>query len=306
MCRPQLLKRNNISWSFTDFLVATEHFSPRSASLGGTGEPFLNKNLGEIVEHLSSKEIKPIVNTNGTLLNSAGSWLQKVHLIKVSLDAANEKTYEIIRKNTNFLEILSNIRKIVNLKVCRVRLEYVVMSTNYKELTDFVQLTKELAVEGAFFRLYQGMDLPEDLDRKFREVPEIERELRRANREAKSLNVKSNLPDLCKKFDYIRSRYARTKVDDERKRHTCLLPWSQLFIRADGEVSPCCDLLEIGHKSVGNVFKDKNVWNSTKMKDLRTIFRERKNYDLYETCQSCEFLDWRQILKWTKLVPRWF
>lgn len=306
MCRPQLLKENSESWSFIDFLVATRNLAPRSASLGGTGEPLLNKSLGEMVEHLYVKGIKPILNTNGTMLSSAGAWLQKVHLMKVSMDAANEETYKTIRGNVGFQELLNNIRKVTRIHVCRVRLEYVVMSTNYREMLDFIKLAKELGVDGVFFRLYQGMDLPANLDEGFRKVPDLVYELHRTNKVAASLHVKSNLPDLCLKGGYIGERYACAAIHDDRRRRTCLVPWLQLFIRADGEASPCCDLSEVAHISVGNVFKEKNVWNSTKMQSLRTAFRRKDNYDLYAPCQACEFIDWHQLLKWTNLVFGWW
>ncbi len=305
MCRPQLLKERSISWSFIDFLVATKNFSPRSIAIGGTGEPLLNKNLGDMVEHLKNREIKPIINTNGTLLNTVGDWIQKVNLIKISLDAPNNTTYKTIRGNDEFPNIINNIQKIVKLQKPLIRLEFVVMSTNYREMSEMIKLVHDLKVEGVFFRLYQGMELPETSDTEFRKVPIIKQKLREAYHLGKILHVKSNLPDLIKKLDYIECRYSRKEIRDNRRKHVCLLPWFQLFIRVDGEISPCCDLLETSHKSIGNIFTDKNIWNSDKMKDLRILFATKTNYNLYKSCQTCEYLDWKQILKWIKLVPSW-
>ena len=179
------------------------------------------------------------------------------------------------------------------------------MSVNCKQITDFIVFAKSLDV-GVFFRLFRGSKLPYNPKFDFYNIPELEKKLLNARRMAKRLKVKSNLPDLCKKLDYIKQIYSREKVTDDRKKHVCLLPWVQLFVRVDGETSPCCDLLEISNYSTGNIFKTKNVWNSDSMIKLRKIFLKKKNYEKFESCKECEFLYWKQLLKWTKLVPRWF
>lgn len=305
MCRTQLLKEKSITWNYLDFLTATKNFSPRGVALGGTGEPFMNKELGSMIENLYDRGIKVTVNTNGTLLGNVGNWLKKVNLFKISLDACTPESYKLIRGDGDFREIISNIKKIREQEIS-VRLEYVVMSINYKEIKEFIQFAKGLKVNGVFFRLFQGTNLPKDPEIDFCYIPTLKEELLIAKQTAKKLKIRSNLPDLCQKLDYIKRRYSGEKIIDNRRDHICLLPWLQFFIRADGETAPCCQLLELEDLSTGNVFETNNIWNSDKMKKLRNLFLYKKNYDIFSSCQDCEFLDWRQLLKWTKLVPRWF
>ena len=304
MCRVQALKKESASWLYPDFLTVMNCFSPRSVALGATGEPYLNKDLGSIVTYLDNKGIKSIINTNGTLIDKTDNWITKTKLFKISLDACTPKMYKLIRGTDDFEKIVSNIKELRKLKV-PVRLEYVVMSVNCKQIIDFIVFAKSLDV-GVFFRLFRGSKLPYNPKFDFYNIPELEKKLLNARRMAKRLKVKSNLPDLCKKLDYIKQIYSREKVTDNRKKHVCLLPWVQLFVRVDGETSPCCDLLEISNYSTGNIFKTKNVWNSDSMIKLRKIFLKKKNYEKFESCKECEFLYWKQLLKWTKLVPRWF
>lgn len=304
MCRVQELKKESYSWSYLDFLNVMNGFSPRSVSLGVTGEVYLNKNLGSIIAYLNNKGIKSIINTNGTLIDKTDNWITKTNLFKISLDACTPEMYKLIRGTDDFEKIVLNIKKLRKLKAS-VRLEYVIMSVNYKQISNFIKFAKSLDV-GVFFRLFRGNKLPSNPDFDFYNAPELEKELLNAKRTAERLKVKSNLPDLCKKLNYIQQLYSKEEIIDNRRKHVCLLPWVQLFVRTDGETSPCCDLLEISNYSVGNIFKTENVWNSDLMIELRKIFLEKKNYEIFEPCKECEFLYWKQLLKWINLIPGWF
>jgi len=306
MCRPQILKTKSLVWSYLDFLFVVNHFSPRSISIGATGEPLLNKHISSMIHCLHKKRIKVILNTNGTLLKDfTEDWLQELDLIKISIDAPNETVYKFIRQNENFLQLVDTVKKITYLKKPRVRFEYVIMSQNYYEMSNFIKFCKELKTT-CFFRLFEGLQLQEQNVKDYMNVSEIEMELNKAQIVAKDLNVQTNLPDLCKKMQYVRQYYNREKIVDDRRKHICLLPWLQFFVRVDGETCPCCNLLENDMFSVGNIFQISNVWNSQKMIDLRCLFLKKKNYDLFSTCAKCEFLYWKQLWQWTKLIPGWF
>ena len=254
MCRTQLLKKEELSWSYSNFLTVMNNFHPRSVALGGTGEIYLNKNLGQAVIYLNNKGIKSIVNTNGILIDSTKDWIKKVDLFKISLDACTPELYKTIRRNNNFEKIISNIRELRKLKI-PVRLEYVIMSINYKQMSHFIKFAKSLDVD-VFFRLFQGNKLPDNPNFDFYDVPKLNDELIVATLIAKKLGVTSNLPDLCKKLRYIKQVYAKEKIVDDREKHVCLLPWLQFFVRVDGETSPCCNLLELSGVSTGNIFKE--------------------------------------------------
>ena len=306
MCRTQKLKQNTISWSYLDFLYATKSFSPRSISLGATGEPLLNNHIKSMINNLHKRRIKVTLNTNGTLLQKLGDdWLHQLSLIKISIDSPSEETYTIIRQNKNFQQLLDTIKKISFFKKPKIRLEYVVMSTNYHEMPNFIKLCKTLNVS-CFFRLFEGLQQPSQTIEKLANVPEIGEELYKALLVADALNVQTNLRNLCRKLPYIKQYYLRNPIIDDRRKHICLLPWLQLFIRVDGETSPCCNLLENGKYSTGNIFQTHDIWNSQTMQNLREIFLQKKNYDLFAPCSRCEYMDWKQLISWTRLIPGWF
>src|SRR5579864_691931 len=82
------------------------------AVLHGVGEPMLVKNLPEMVSYLKDRGVFVLFNTNGTVLNERnGRALMTAGLdeLRVSLDAANAKTYREVRGKNYFDRILKNV-----------------------------------------------------------------------------------------------------------------------------------------------------------------------------------------------------
>src|SRR3979411_3113008 len=83
------------------------------AVLHGVGEPMLVKNLPKMVRYLKDRGTYVLFNTNGTVLNEKnGRALIDAGLdeLRVSLDAANAKSYRTIRGKDYFGRILKNVR----------------------------------------------------------------------------------------------------------------------------------------------------------------------------------------------------
>jgi len=304
MCRCQQDKSTqNIIWSFEDYKKAMKNFKPKIVAVGATGEPLLCPDADKIVTDLKQRRCKVILNTNASLLGDNLDWVSSLDLMKVSLDTCEEKLYKFIRGG-DLKALTENLREVIERKLCKVRFEYVVMSNNYKQMSEFIEFTSDIGADGAFFRLYEGYDLGDELNEELSNVPFIVEEIKRALDTSTKLGVQSNLKDLYGKQDYVVQRYTATNlIKDNRKNSTCLLPWLQLYIRADGEASPCCGLLELDNVSIGNVFSDENVWNSDKAINLRKDFLKKANYSKYQTCKTCEYIDWKQLLKWAALSP---
>jgi uncharacterized radical SAM superfamily Fe-S cluster-containing enzyme len=89
------------------------------AVLHGVGEPMLVKNLPKMVRYLKDRGSYVLFNTNGTVLNEKnGRALIEAGLdeLRVSLDAANAKSYRTIRGKDYFGRILKNVRAFRNLQ----------------------------------------------------------------------------------------------------------------------------------------------------------------------------------------------
>src|SRR5262245_14834351 len=89
------------------------------AVLHGVGEPMLVKNLPRMVSYLKERNVYVLFNTNGTVLNERnGRALIEAGLdeLRVSVDAANAKTYREIRGENFFSRILKNVLELRTLQ----------------------------------------------------------------------------------------------------------------------------------------------------------------------------------------------
>src|ERR687883_483366 len=100
----ELERPADMSWALFTSIVDQVPGLAR-AVLHGVGEPMLVKNLPRMVRYLKDRGVYVLFNTNGTVLNEKnGRALIDAGLdeLRVSLEAANAKTYHAIRGKDYF------------------------------------------------------------------------------------------------------------------------------------------------------------------------------------------------------------
>src|SRR6201998_3039658 len=126
------------------------------AVLHGVGEPMLVKHLPRMVRHLKERGSYVLFNTNGTLLNERnGRALIEAGLdeLRVSLDAANARSFRAIRGKDYFGRILRNVRVFRNLQERegkdrpRVSAWLTGLKETIAELPAFVQVAADIGVK---------------------------------------------------------------------------------------------------------------------------------------------------------------
>src|SRR5882672_176810 len=131
------------------------------AVLHGVGEPMLVKNLPRMVRYLKDRGTYVLFNTNGTLLNDRnGRALIEAGLdeLRVSLDAANAKSYRAIRGKDFFARILRNVRAFRDLQERegrdrpRVSAWLTGLKETIPELPAFVQVAAEIGVREVYLQ----------------------------------------------------------------------------------------------------------------------------------------------------------
>jgi len=78
----------------------------------GTGEPFVHPQAMEIMEDALDQGVRLAIITNGSLLtpNKSKILIDKgIEVLEISVDAADEKTYEIVRKGLKWPRLLKNV-----------------------------------------------------------------------------------------------------------------------------------------------------------------------------------------------------
>ena len=131
------------------------------AVLHGVGEPMLVKNLPKMVRYLKDRGSYVLFNTNGTVLNEKnGRALIEAGLdeLRVSLDAANAKSFRAIRGKDYFGRILRNVRAFRNLQERegkdrpRVSAWLTGLKETIAELPAFVQVAADIGVKEVYLQ----------------------------------------------------------------------------------------------------------------------------------------------------------
>jgi sulfatase maturation enzyme AslB (radical SAM superfamily) len=131
-------------------------------NLSGCGDPFASKHYRSIISSgVEFSDAKFSFHTNGVLFDR-NAWddlkLQnRVLEVNISIDAATEETYKIVRRGGDFsrlkrnLGFLKDMRKIN--QISHFTIGFVVQSDNFLEMPAFVELGKLFGVDSVYFSL---------------------------------------------------------------------------------------------------------------------------------------------------------
>jgi radical SAM protein with 4Fe4S-binding SPASM domain len=296
-----------------DFLRLFDQIRPRRLTLSGAGEPLLNPDLVAMIAHAGRHGASTMIPSNGTLLRrgelAQGIVEAGLNTMKISIDAATPQTYQAIRRQDCFDQIIEGIRQVDRIKRQRnsrtpeLRLDVVILKENYTELADIVELSRQLNIGTVFFRPLQVTGIGKEREEIGRDMDfdGLYRAVREGLARAARLGVRTNLKEVARDFATYQSIYVRK--DAAMERHVCLLPWVQCFISVKGELSPCCATYTNESFSAGNVFEEgfDAVWNGPRMQALRRQFRGRKNP--FAVCRDCIPRSVAVLLKMSSMLP---
>lgn len=241
-------------------------------SLWAWGEPFLNKNLPEMIKYAKDKKIIVKTSTNGNLLLD-DEFNRRIllsgldHLI-IGLDGTTEKSYLTYRKGGDFIKVIEGIRSIVKLKKQLkvkkpiINLRMVVTRYNEQEIPLMKELAEELDVDILTIKSvnpsFDGSHANEKL------IPKNKRYHRYAY-------------------------YPGTLKRIEKDEYFCHVPWSATTLFSDGTIVPCEYDLDSDF-SFGNMRDEsfKDIWFDEKAQQVRHAF---KNKNPPTFCQKCPYKD---------------
>ena len=96
------------------FEVCKETFNWDEVTLTG-GEPYVRKDIDQIIKRIHDKEGKITIVTNGELINRHFDSLKYIHRINLSIHSMDSKKYDnIVQRKNKLPEILKNIATIKN------------------------------------------------------------------------------------------------------------------------------------------------------------------------------------------------
>jgi MoaA/NifB/PqqE/SkfB family radical SAM enzyme len=239
----------DMSWElFTSIVDQVPNL--QRAVLHGVGEPMLVKNLPKMVRYLKDRGTYVLFNTNGTVLNQKnGRALIDAGLdeLRVSLDAANAKTYLAVRGVDFFNRILKNVRAFRELQEReghgkpRVSAWLTGLKETIIELPAFVRLAAEIGVKEVYLqRLVYFENDAIGLARPDQALYEqMTREESAYLEEATALALELGVT--------FSASGAASEPGMSLKRESngspwslCRRPWSVMYFTANGRALPCC------------------------------------------------------------------
>lgn len=267
--------------------------------LHGVGEPMLVKDLPRMVRYLKARGAYVLFNTNGTVLTpKKGSELCDTGLdeLRVSLDAANARTFVLVRGRDYFNRIVRNVRAFTemqqreNLSLPRVSLWLTGLKETIAQLPDFVRIAHDVGVKEVYLqRLVYfdkdaiGMARPDQalFERLTREEQES---LDRATDLARSLGIAFNASGATEPGESLACK------DEKSPWSLCRRPWAVMYFTANGRALPCCiaPFSQRGYENytLGDATQEslREIWNGVAYQTFRSALQSDGPP---KSCASC-------------------
>jgi len=242
--------------------------------ISGQGELFLTPGIFDMIKYANKKGMLVHINSNGTLLTKEViENLCKLEIgeIGISVDSTDKKKYEKMRKGANFDKLMENIKNLTdalkkNKRDTKVTMCVIIFKKNIDELPEFIELAKKVGIDKVAF---QTLQTKEDYMKSY-------------DKEVKKQVITGHIKELVEKMKEARElaeKYGIMIIFDEEESPGCVWPWRGIYVTWNGEVTPCCKVVEIKKTgSLGNILKQDfwEVWNGEKYQELRKLLRERK------------------------------
>lgn len=217
--------------------------------LHGVGEPMLVKALPRMIRTLKDRGAYVLFNTNGTLLNvKRGRELVDTGLdeLRVSLDAADAKSFAVVRGKDYFNRIVRNVRAFTEMQARegvarpRVSLWLTGLKETVRQLPDFIRIARDIGVKEVYLQRLVffdqgaiGLARPDQalFERMTREDAEV---LETAETLARALGISFNASGATEPETSLR------RATDKTPWSLCHRPWTVMYFTANGRALPCC------------------------------------------------------------------
>lgn len=295
------LKRRKGSMSFDNFKKVVDDLSGSllQVVMWNYGEPYLNKDLGRMIDYCRSLDIHTTVSTNGFPLQRGDSALltriiqSAPDRLIVSIDGATPETHETYRVGSSFEKILNGLKQFLKIRNDRglrkpvVEAQFIVMGHNQHELEAYSALMREIGVDVVTFK---SVNLSMSDAPKSRAEAAEALERREANR-----NYLPQDRDLSRYDEHLRGKHVPLRG--------CARPWEMIVVNQDGEIAPCCYDIEAS-LHLGNAFQQdaKTIWNSEPYKDLRRKLKLGR--DQIPLCSVCTDQAPTVLWRWENDQPK--
>ena len=267
--------------------------------LHGVGEPMLVKELPRMIRYLKDRGAYVLFNTNGTLLNAKkGRELVDTGLdeLRVSLDAANARTFLAVRGKDYFGRIIKNVRAFTEMQAReglerpRVSLWLTGLQETVAQLADFIRIAHDVGVREVYLQRLVFFDHDAiGLARPDQALFE------RLSRE--SAGHLDAAEELARSLGIAFSASGASEPGVSLARHTdtnpwslCRRPWTVMYFTANGRALPCCiaPFSQRGYENytLGDATQSslREIWNGAAYRGFREAL---KSDQPPKSCANC-------------------
>ncbi len=263
--------------SFKNFRGIFDEIKPfvKTIDLFSWGEPFLNKDIGDMIKYAKEKKpgLRIFIDSNLNVITDeqvetiVGNCLD---VLKVSCDGVSQEVYHKYRKGGKVEAVMCNLNKILaakkrlNSEKPHLIWKYLVFKHNQSEVEAARQKARELGI--AFEANGMRVDCGKEIFEKVEDSVARDSEW---------------IPDGEEYNNY-------TDLDIGKK--TCGKPWKTLTVNWNGDVVPCGAIYDCGKYSFGNLLKQsfREVWNGEKFIAARRVIRGADAAKSNVICGTCK------------------
>lgn len=275
-------------------------------------EPLLHPKITEIIKISTRYKIPWVtMNTNGILVSEdiARCMVDSgFKCVCFSVDAAEQESYERIRKGGDFQRLVKNIQRLRDIKESakatypEIHLSFVIMRSNIEELPAFVDLAHELgaqAVDVTHMVSYKILDNDKQSVEGIK--PLCNEMLTEARRRADHLGITLMAPNNFAISEEVNEGGGKKKGATEdrarqlftlnvdknwKEQYFCPFPWHFMAIDHNGKVYPCgwwYDKEEMGNINEQDIL---TIWRGSRYRALREDLKAHKPGALCLACPA--------------------
>ncbi len=231
------------------------------------GEPYLNKNLFDIIKYASSKKIYTATSTNAHYLNDENA-KQTVESgldrLIISIDGTTQDVYEQYRIGGKLDKVLEGAKNIVawkkklKSKTPHTIFQFLVVKPNQHQIEEVKKLAAEIGIDEVAFKTAQVYEYENGNDL----IPTLDKYSRYKKQSDGTFSIKNKLLNHCWKLW-----------------HSCVITW-------DGKIVPCCFDKDATHQ-LGDLHQKtfKEIWQGDSYNSFRTALLKSRNQ--IDICTNC-------------------
>ena len=259
---------------------------PARMVLSGIGEPLVNPRFFDLVDILAERRIQCHFYTNGTLLTTRkGEEIiarPNIFKVEISCDGACKETFEELRPGADFDRWTRAVREFAakareagrQRRRLRVGALTVLTKRTLGEIEGIIRLAADLGFE--HITILDAIP-----------VDDVAASLCASQAEYSTV-CPEDLSALGRTVGIEVFFELRREQTPPKASVRCLQPWEYVFIRAGGDVAPCCALFGSDKAAVmGNLFQDSfaDVWHGARFRE----FRRTSSLGTNPLCQTCPY-----------------